>query len=69
MFRGCTNLTTITGLSNLNRHGLADSISNMFQDCTSLTNIDLSGWTNTNITGADGAFKGCTNLTSINLSG
>lgn len=39
----------------------------MFQNCTNLISLDLSGWDVSNVTSMGSVFAGCTNLTSLNL--
>ena len=41
----------------------------MFNDCTSLTSLDLSGWNMSNVTSMYNMFRGCTSLTSIRMVG
>ena len=49
----------------------ANNISNvgMFQDCTSLTSLNLSGWNTSNVTDMFMMFSGCNNLASLDVSG
>ena len=42
--------------------------SNMFRDCSNLTEIDLSNFDTSKITNMNSMFQGCTSLHSINLS-
>ncbi len=47
----------------------ASSMTSMFEGCTALVSVNLSGWTlpeNVNLTSM---FRGCTSLKSVNLSG
>ena len=64
MFGGCTNLTSITGLSNLDTSQVTN-MRNMFQDCSSLTNLDVSNFNTSNVTDMRMMFYKCTNPTSI----
>ena len=41
----------------------------MFQDCSSLTSLDLSGFKTDKVTDMSSMFNGCSNLTSLDLSG
>lgn len=41
----------------------------MFNACSSLTSLDLSGWNMSNVTSMIGMFDGCTSLTSIRMIG
>lgn len=45
-----------------------NNTSYMFYECSSLTSLDLSNWTITNIITAPCMFQGCSNLTEINLT-
>lgn len=63
-FMGWSNLKTIFGLENLNMEGVTKT-SSMFQNCTSLTSLDLSVLSPQNVTDMSGMFAGCSNLTTI----
>ena len=66
MFNGCTNLTNIIGLSQLKISKLsASGLSETFEGCASLTEVDLSDWTIQYLYEAPGLFGGCTNLVNI----
>ena len=41
----------------------------MFNDCSSLTSLDLSGWDTSNVTNMMAMFRSCCALTSLDLSG
>ena len=41
----------------------------MFQDCSGLTSLDLSGWDISNVTDMSNMFDGCASLTSIRMKG
>ena len=43
----------------------------MFQNCSGLTSLDLSGWNTSNVTSnsMSSMFHGCTSLTSIRMVG
>lgn len=41
----------------------------MFQWCTSLTSLDLSGWNMSNVTSMDGMFEWCSKLKTITMKG
>ncbi|MBP5770067.1 MAG: leucine-rich repeat protein, partial [Bacteroidaceae bacterium] len=62
------NLTTIVGMGNLNTDHV-NSMGAMFQDCYSLTSIDMSMCNTENVDVFQSMFFGCHNLTDINLSG
>ena len=44
-------------------------MSGMFQDCTSLTSLNLSGWNTSNVTDMGYMFNGCSNLNTITMVG
>ena len=81
-FRNCSALTTCS-MSNItinlpqSWNGYGISITNMFEGCSGLTEINLSNWTiggfsgttTTNINDLQNMFKNCTALTTINFSG
>src|SRR5574344_1346135 len=62
LFNGCTKLSGMCKLPSS-----ITNASKMFANCTGLTSIDTSGFTNVTNTGY--MFTGCTNLTSIDTSG
>ena len=51
--------------SNLN----ITDIKGIFQDCSGLTSLDLSGWDTSNVSYISYMFKGCSGLTFLDLSG
>ena len=55
----------LTGLDTSN----TKSISQFFQNCSSLISLDLSGINTLNTTDMNGMFEGCTALSSLSLSG
>src|SRR5574344_156369 len=61
LFNGCTKLSGMCKLPSS-----ITNASKMFANCTGLTSIDTSGFTNVTNTGY--MFTGCTNLTSIDTS-
>ena len=67
MFNGCSNLIKIIGAEKLvtNYNGY---IINIFSNCSSLTEIDVSGWDVSNVVYASTVFDGCSSLTEIDLS-
>ena len=67
LFNGCSKLTTIIGLNNLDTTSLR-YMDWIFQNCSSLTSVDLSNFNTTNVTTMWGLFQGCSSLTSVNLS-
>ena len=68
-FYGMSNasLTTIGGLDKLDTSKVTQMTS-MFEDCTKLTSLDLSGWDTARLTDMPAMFKKCKALTSLDLS-
>ncbi len=66
-FNGFKNCTSFVGLSNLKTAGVT-SMANMFRNCTSLTDSDLSTFTidTASAKSLNGMFYGCTGLTNSN---
>ena len=67
-FYECSNLTDITGISNLKTDHVTD-VMFMFHGCESLTSIDVSGFKTDNLENMQGMFFRCEQLTSMDLSG
>lgn len=67
-FSGMKNLKTIIGLENLNTSNVK-YMSLMFNDCSSLKRIDMSGFNTCNVEEMTGMFSGCTSLDSLDVSG
>ena len=67
MFFYMTELTTITGIENLNTSSVTSMLS-MFEGCGDLRNIDLSGFDTENVTNMGAMFYLCNRLTSIDVS-
>ena len=44
-------------------------MSNMFDGCSGLTSLDLSGWNMSNVTSMYGMFDGCSNSLNIRMIG
>lgn len=61
------NLTTITGLTNLNTNSV-ESMRSMFEGCPELTSLDLSSFNTSNVTDMNSMFSGCTKLETIYVS-
>jgi surface protein len=61
------NLTTITGLTNLNTNSV-ESMRFMFEGCPELTSLDLSSFNTSNVTDTNSMFSGCTKLETIYVS-
>ncbi|MBQ3630370.1 MAG: BspA family leucine-rich repeat surface protein [Prevotella sp.] len=66
-FDGMKNLTTITGLSNLNTSQVTN-MKSMFRNCRSLTELDLSSFNTANVTTMNAMFEFCQSLKNLNLS-
>ena len=66
-FNGCSNLTSIEGIENLNTSSVTD-MSFMFEYCSELTSLDLSYFNTSKVTAMVGMFEGCVNLTTIYVS-
>jgi surface protein len=67
-FSDCThlaNITDVSGWTMTNVYGTA----NMFQNCTSITSLNLTAWNITNARDMSSMFSGCNALTDLNLSG
>ncbi len=67
-FRECSNLTTITGIENLKTDNVTN-MRDMFQGCSSLTAVDVSGFNTENVTDMGQMFHSCSSLTSLDVSG
>ena len=67
-FSECSNITTITGIDYLKTDNVTD-MGYMFEACSNLTNIDLSGFKTDNVTDMGAMFSNCSKLASIDLSG
>ena len=65
-FYGCTSLVSAMGVPDISN---VTNMSYMFNGCTSLTNLDVSGWDTSNVTGMYYMFNGCTSLTNLDVSG
>ena len=65
-FRGCSNLTEIQGIENLNTCEVVE-MSSMFSGCSKLTSIDLSKLKTNNVTSVDAMFWGCSSLETVIL--
>lgn len=66
-FVNMEQLTTITGLENLNTSEVTNMMQ-MFSYCKQLTSLDLSTLNTEKVQTMYGMFMGCENLTSLNLS-
>jgi len=70
MFYYCVNMQyTATDFPDISNMAESGSIRNMFQECQSVVDLDLSNWTNTdNITGLYATFWGMDSLETLNLT-
>lgn len=66
-FHTCTSLKAIYGLTNLNTSNVTD-MSFMFDECWSLTSIDLSHFNTDKVTNMQYMFSNCRGLTNLDLS-
>ena len=66
-FYGCSNLTAITGIENLNTSNVTD-MRFMFGYCSKLTSLDVSGFNTENVTDMTLMFFGCSGLTNLDVS-
>ena len=68
LFSGRKNLREIKGLNNVDTQ-YTGSMIYMFNDCSSLTSLDVSGFKTDYVTNMNGMFSGCSSLTSLDVSG
>ena len=68
LFYGMSKLKSIQGLEYLNTSKVQSS-SCMFYNCSSLTNLDVSGFKTDNVSDMSWMFYGCSNLTNLDVSG
>ena len=69
LFKNCSSLTTLTGLSSLNA-SKATSLAGMFQGCSGLTGtLNLTNFNASSATDISYMFQGCTGLSKITLTG
>ena len=66
-FANMSNLTTITGIENLNTSQVT-SMRSMFYNCSALTTLDVSHFNTQNVTSMRTMFYSCSGLTTLNLS-
>lgn len=67
-FVGMSNLREIVGIENLKTDNVTD-MSGMFWGCSSLSNLDVSGFNTANVVFMGGMFEDCSSLTSLDVSG
>lgn len=66
-FSGCTNLTSIEGIENLNTSNVK-YMNEMFGQCSNLETLDLSHFNTENVGNMSNMFNGCTKLHDFNIS-
>ena len=67
-FEGFTGISSISGMENLKTSSsLATTMSRMFKDCSSLTNLDLIVFKPTNVTDMSEMFSGCAALEAVTV--
>jgi len=66
-FSGCTNLTSIEGIENLNTSKVK-YMNEMFGQCSNLDTLDLSHFNTENVVNMSNMFNGCTKLHKLNIS-
>lgn len=64
MFSNCTSLINIYGINEWDVSNLSIT-ENMFYNCSSLTELNLSNWNVSNVTNMGGMFGRCSSLTTI----
>ena len=66
-FSGCSNLTEIKDIQNLNTSIVTD-MAYMFDDCKNLKSLDLSSFNTNNVSDMSRMFNNCSSLTTLDLS-
>ena len=66
-FSGCTNLTSIEGIENLNTSNVK-YMNEMFGQCSNLETLDLSHFNTEKVENMTQMFNGCTKLHDLNIS-
>lgn len=66
-FHSCFELTSITGIENLNTADVTD-MTNMFGFCTNLTSVDVSHFDTRNVTSMQQMFYNCEKLAGLDVS-
>ena len=67
-FANCKTLSKIEGLNNLNTSNVTD-MSAMFNNCSSLSSLDVSGFDTSKVTSMNSMFAWCSGLSSLDVSG
>lgn len=65
-FSGCTNLTSIEGIENLNTSNVK-YMNEMFGQCSNLETLDLSHFNTEKVGNMSNMFNGCTKLRDLNI--
>ena len=68
-FYDMTNLASIQGMKEYLNTSEVTDMRAMFEDCSSLTSLDVSGFNTENVTTMYCMFAGCSSLTSLDVSG
>ena len=68
-FSNMTNLTNIIDMESYLNTSNVINMSNMFYNCSQLTDVDVSGFNTANVTSMAYMFSGCSQLTSVDVSG
>lgn len=66
-FCGCRNITSISGIENINTENVT-SMLGMFQGCSHLTEINVSGFNTSSVGEMGSMFEACSDLTTLDLS-
>ena len=66
-FFNCKKMASITGIEYLRTDNVTD-MQSMFEDCSSLTSLDVSGFNTGNVINMHLMFSGCSKLTSLDIS-
>lgn len=67
LFKGCTNLQSVTFANDFDTSSVAE-MREIFTNCTSLTEVDISSFDTDSVQTTEAMFYGCTNLTTIYAS-
>ena len=67
LFYNWRNVTSITGLENLNYHNTVTDMSKMFYQCYALTTLDVSGLNTASVTDMRYMFERCSSLPTIDF--
>ena len=67
IFKGMGELRSVKDIKYLNTQSVTD-MSEMFDGCSSLTNLDLRGFNTANVTNMSMMFFGCSGLTNLDMS-